>query len=56
MKHARREAGINMERRKVVGVRTSERTFRKTGVRWAYVAECGTECAVCENRKGRVRG
>lgn len=55
MKQARYEAGVNLERRKIVGVQLSERSARILGTRWDYVAICGTECAICHHRVASAR-
>ena len=56
MAEARRAAGANAERRKVVGVRTFARMERATGKRWIYVVQCGRNCDVCRIKRSRARG
>lgn len=49
MEQARREATVNGDRRKVVGVRDA-------AGRWVYFVSCGSGCNVCDRREERARG
>lgn len=57
MEQARREARVNGERRKVIGVRTSPRMERAIGKRWIYIVQCGSsDCLTCRIKRSRARG
>lgn len=50
MERARHESHVNVERRRVVGVRVWD-----TPGRWTYIVQCESGCRVCRTRAERAR-